>query len=73
MYKMKGANKKMTNYEHIKNMSVEEMAMQIYRIDVDCQEYCAYTKDGVCDKYADDDKGNCIDGIKLWLEQEVEE
>ena len=66
----------MTNFERIRNMTLEEMANALYERPmsyVDCEKYCAYTKDGRCDKFDDDGKGSCVDGIKLWLESEVEE
>lgn len=55
----------MTNYEKIKNMTVAEMVMFI-----DCEGTCNYCI------YADDDncKGlKCREGVKAWLNQEVEE
>ena len=71
----------MTNYERIKNMSVEEMAEVISKIDFYirpphnslCQMCCAYTKNGRCNKFVDDGRGGCTDGIKQWLESEVTE
>ena len=52
---------KQTNYDRIRNMSVEEMANLI------CHNYrcrkCAYTK--CCN-------GECEIGIKEWLESEVD-
>ena len=55
----------MTNFEKIKNMTVEEMVEFIILKD-DCE----------CCKYADDDDAcdefECRDGIKAWLEQEAE-
>lgn len=61
----------MTNYDRIKAMSVEEMVTIISKSD-DCQKYCAYTKDGICNKFLNDDQGDCDDGIKLWLKSEVD-
>lgn len=68
----------MTNYGRIKNMSVEEMAIAIFNLDfidngLNCENCCAYTKDGECNKTDNDGKGTCIDGIKKWLESEVQE
>ena len=54
--------------------SIEEMAKALYekpKSYVDCEKYCAYTKDGRCNKFDNDGKGSCVDGIKLWLETEV--
>lgn len=60
--------KKMTNYDRIKQMSVEEMAE--YLSDHWSCIGCAFEK--VCDdnlyRYI-----NCHKNIKQWLEQEVEE
>lgn len=55
---------RMTNYEKIKNMTVAEMVMFI-----DCEGTCNYCV------YANDDcKGlKCREGVKAWLNQEVEE
>lgn len=69
----------MTNYERIKNMSVEEMAEAMNKsaddglYNLGCQKYCAYTTNGRCNKVSGNGKGGCIDGIKQWLETEVEE
>ena len=65
-----------TNYDRIRNMSVEELAKLINsleRIGFDCQRYCSFTKDGVCNHYAGISKGSCVDGIIQWLESEVTE
>ena len=67
----------MTNYERIRNMSVDEMAITIFNLDIingglKCEKCCAYTVNGKCNKTDNDGKGNCIDGVKLWLESEVE-
>ena len=61
--------KKMTNYDRIKSMSVEEMAEFICSIYDDKQE--PYTADKNIEGYTipDYDESN----IKEWLEQEVEE
>lgn len=68
----------MTNYERIKNMSVEEMAIAIFNLyftinGLNCEKCCAYTTDEECNKTDNDGKGTCIDGIKKWLESEVQE
>lgn len=57
----------MTNYERIKNMSVEELAYLLSRI-----AYCCATKNSnLCPLSAAE---SCReDGIKIWLESEVEE
>lgn len=51
----------MTNFEKIKNMSVEELAYYVYRF-IDCR-YCPI--------YCND--GECCEAIKQWLKSEVEE
>ena len=64
-----------TNFDRIKAMSVEEMAECINRFLIvggNCERYCAYTKDGRCNKFDNDGKGGCVDGIRLWLESEVQ-
>lgn len=60
----------MTNYERIKSMSVEEMANAIHSIDYPC-EFCMQNRhrdhNGLCNA-----SGSCVDGIKRFLESEVE-
>lgn len=66
----------MTNYDRIKAMSVEEMAaatLSKFPYGEGCEKFCAYTKNGYCNKFADDGQGDCVDGIKQWLESEVSE
>ena len=59
----------MTNYERIKNMSIEEMALFLVKVNnsySDCMvgvDDCKYPKIG----------NNCILCFKQWLESEVEE
>ena len=60
----------MTNYEYIKNMTVEEMATLINRIGYFPCEYCEYT-DSPGDSPGCGTK--CAEGIKNFLESEVEE
>lgn len=62
----------MTNYERIKNMSVEEMAEFIHEISMADQNglpYCsidiAYERDCTCD--------DCVQHTAEWLNSEVEE
>lgn len=57
-YEEIGGNK-MTNYEKIKNMSIEEMAKMFCKGDFDANEECSY-----CD---------CTICTKEWLESEIEE
>lgn len=51
----------MTNFERIKNMSVEEYAKHIFRL-IDCR-YCPI----YCTN------GNCKDAIEQWLKDEAED
>lgn len=60
-------NKKQTNYDRIRNMSVEELAQFMNDCGHDFPPYCDY-KDatrGICDQ-------NCLKCAKEWLESEVE-
>lgn len=71
-------DKPMTNYERIRNMSIEEMAEAMNKsaddglYNLSCQKYCAYTTNKRCNKFNNDGRGGCTDGIKQWLESEVE-
>lgn len=56
----------MTNYEYIKNMTVEQMAKLINRIGYFPCEYCEYTDSPGCGT-------KCAEGIKKFLESEAEE
>lgn len=63
--------KKPTNYERIKNMSIDEMAAYHAR-NISCDRCEARP---MCKaKHTDKDfmKLNCVDRFKLWLESEVE-
>ena len=57
----------MTNYERIKAMSVEEMAMELLD-NFSSFLYCAYTTDE-CLK---DRNATCKSGVIKWLNSEVE-
>ena len=59
--------KKITNFERIKNMSVEEMVKTIddYRYFLAC-DLCVFFGDNC-------PNNSCTVGIKLWLESEAEE
>lgn len=58
----------MTNYERIKAMSVDEMAVILER-SANCEKFCVFTTDGACNAH-----GNvCLEGVTQWLESEVEE
>ncbi len=62
----------MTNYEKIKNMSVEEMATVIYQgISSDPCDYCPYNNNS-CSGDKCNEKSN-VDIIAEWLNSEVEE
>lgn len=55
-----------TNYERIKNMTIEEIGNLIRRINVGFDPWC--------DRYCDDNAiANCNDCLDRWLESEVEE
>lgn len=60
-----------TNYDRIRNMSVDDMAKFMAKLD-DCEKYCAFTKDEKCNA-----TGTapfvCVKGCKQWLLQEVSE
>lgn len=55
----------MTNFEKIKNMSVEEMAEWLQE-DINGCFCCIYGRDFTC-------PNTCLYGISKWLESEVEE
>lgn len=59
---------KQTNYDRIRNMSVEELVDFMQRCGWDFPPYCDYQKAirGICNQ-------NCKECAKQWLEQEVEE
>ena len=61
-----------TNYDRIRDMSVEEMAEFMYETNENCESFCAYTKDGKCSSF-EGGKQTCISGIKQYLESEVTE
>ena len=61
----------MTNYDRIKNMSIEDMAEFMYKTNESCESFCAYTKNGKCNSF-EGGKQTCFIGIKLWLESEVD-
>lgn len=56
----------MTNFERIKNMTVEEIAILINRIGYFPCEYCYYTDSPGCGT-------KCIEGIKKFLESEMKQ
>lgn len=62
--------KPITNYEHIKNMSVEEMADLLAKRNLSCMPFCKECEN--CNqntfKYP-----LCVKGIEKWLESEVKE
>ena len=62
----------MTNYERIKNMSVEEMAQRILDgISSDPCDYCQHN-DYACDMGYGCDNTNDLETLKQWLESEVD-
>lgn len=62
----------MTNFEKIKQMSVEEMAEAIYEKSDNCENYCVCVINGRCSSMGGN-KRNCISYIQEYLEKEVEE
>lgn len=66
------AHRKRTRYNLIRDMGVDELAEKIFHAVSNCTQYCAFTKDGKCDNYMSNLKGTCTEGIKKWLESEVE-
>jgi hypothetical protein len=63
----------MTNFERIKNMSVEEMAILMDKIITSCNLNGYYNKQLFC-KGCPVNRGNCsATDFGCWLESEVEE
>lgn len=60
-----------TNYDRIRNMSIDEMA-EIISKNEECERVCAFTKDGKCNAIGTDSSA-CVEGCKQWLESEVDE
>lgn len=60
----------MTNFERIKNMSVEEMADKLERMS---NYVCVYYDCEECPFDIIGSRGCCISGFTDWLESEVEE
>ena len=58
----------MTNYDRIKQMSIDEMVTMLDNFHLDCSYCPAY---GFCNESFEDKE--CRDIVKLWLLQEVEE
>lgn len=58
----------MTNYERIKNMSIEEMAEFICK----GKQFCGFENGGIDCEFGWRG-GDCKDHTKQWLETEVEE
>ena len=56
---------KITNYDRIRNMSIDEMAEFMNECGHDFPPYCDYEKVDTCDQ-------NCLSCAKEWLESEVE-
>ena len=63
-YKVK-QEPKQTNYDRIRNMSVEELAKLMNKCDWDFPPYCDYNEAKTCDQ-------NCLKCAKQWLESEVD-
>ena len=60
----------MNNYEKIKAMTIEEMVRLFKLIENNMCELCIYNNN---EYNCYSDNLSCFDGIKLWLESEVEE
>ena len=58
-------DKKLTNYDRIRNMSVEELAVLLDVCDSCLTPYCRSKKADECDN-------NCLVCAKQWLESEVD-
>jgi hypothetical protein len=58
-----------TNFEKIKLMSIDEMKTNIYKYAHNICNYCIYSKGWKCTAPLK----TCVNGIKQWLEEEVEE
>ena len=62
----------MTNYEKIKNMSIDEIAARIIELTETCEKFCAYTNErGEC--HHTGALSECIDGVKEYLMNEAGE
>lgn len=61
----------MTNYDRIRNMSVEDWVKVIQTVEI-CDQLCAYGINGQCNGVVSNEK-KCAKGIKQWLESEVTE
>jgi hypothetical protein len=59
----------MNNYEKIKQMTVEEMAVWLDNVSDECSDMCIASLDALIMCYP----SNCIENIKQWLLQEVEQ
>lgn len=68
-----GANfiDEVSNYDRIRNMSVDEMAETICK-SKNCEKFCAFTEDGKCNATGTD-PFVCVKGCKQWLLQTVED
>ena len=54
----------LTNYDRIRNMSIEEMAVFMGECGHDFPPYCDYKRAGNCDQ-------NCLNCAKKWLSEEI--
>lgn len=64
---------KPTHYEKL-TADITELAKFINDVAVvNCERFCAYTKNGKCTKTDNDGRGSCIDGIVEYLKSEVAE
>lgn len=58
-----------TNYDRIRNMSVEEMTHKIYNHAHNTCRFCVFAKGWKCTSPLK----TCVNGIKQWLEREEDE
>lgn len=62
----------MTNFEKIKNMSIDEIAARIVELIENCEKFCVYTNErGECRHTGA--FSACIDGVKEYLMNEAKE
>lgn len=58
-----------TNYDRIRNMSVDEMTQNIYIYAHNTCRFCVFAEGWKCTSRLK----TCVNGIKQWLESESEE
>ena len=63
----------MTNYERIKNMSVEEMVRYNFRHGLNCSHCIAQADCRIRNSTWFNTKHDCFNFVRVWLNEEVEE